>query len=90
MMPEGMTPSPAGAGASQIELAIVETFAELLQVDGLSGTSDMFDYGANSLTVQQLIWRIQDLFDVDIPLTAIFDAPTPRELAAQVEILKAG
>lgn len=88
MRPDSITPSPSEASASSTERVIVDAIEELLQVDGLSGKSDIFDHGANSLTVQQLIWRLHDLFDLDIPLTVIFDAPTPRELAVKIDEIR--
>lgn len=82
---DGIAPNPSEVSASSTERAIIDALEELLQIDGLSGKSDIFDQGADSLTVQQLIWRIHDLFDLDIPLTVIFDAPTPGELAVKID-----
>lgn len=77
------------APVTSTEKAIVDTFEELFQIDNVSVSSDIFELGGNSLTAQQLIWRIRDLYGFDVPLSTIFDAPTARELAAEIDLLLA-
>jgi hypothetical protein len=43
--------------------------------------------GGHSLMGAQIIARIHEVFGVDLPLLSLFDHPTVRELAAEIERL---
>jgi hypothetical protein len=46
---------------------------------------NFFFLGGHSLLAAQLIARTSDAFGVELPLRSIFDSPTPRQLAQQIE-----
>jgi amino acid adenylation domain-containing protein len=48
---------------------------------------NFFTMGGHSLMGAQIIARIHDVFDVDLPLLSLFDNPTVKELAAEIERL---
>jgi amino acid adenylation domain-containing protein len=48
---------------------------------------NFFTMGGHSLMGAQIIARIHEVFDVDLPLLSLFDHPTVRELAAEIERL---
>jgi mycobactin peptide synthetase MbtE len=75
------------APVTSTEKAIVSIFEELFQIDNVSASADLFELGADSLTAQQLVWRVRDQFGLDLSVMTIFDAPTPRELAAEIDLL---
>ncbi|MFD9417486.1 amino acid adenylation domain-containing protein [Streptomyces goshikiensis] len=67
-----------------VETRINEIWTALLGVDaGIHG--NFFQMGGNSLLAVRLISRIQDEFDVDLPVRAVFQGPTVAEQAAAVE-----
>ncbi|MFE9793915.1 phosphopantetheine-binding protein [Streptomyces goshikiensis] len=67
-----------------VETRINEIWTALLGVDaGIHG--NFFQMGGNSLLAVRLIARIQDEFDVDLPVRAVFQGPTVAEQAAAVE-----
>ncbi len=64
--------------------AIVASLLGLKRV----GVSDNFFYlGGNSLFGTQVIARLRDAFNVELPLLKLFDHPTVADLAAEVERL---
>ena len=74
---------PSSATEERIS-AIVASLLGLPRV----GVSDNFFYlGGNSLFGTQLIARLRDAFQVDVPLLSLFDHPSVSELSAEVERL---
>jgi acyl carrier protein len=70
--------------AEQRVAAIVESLLGLERV----GIKDNFFYlGGNSLFGTQVIARLRDAFNVDVPLLRLFDHPTVADLASEVERL---
>lgn len=74
---------PSSATEERVS-AIVASLLGLPRV----GTNDNFFYlGGNSLFGTQLIARLRDAFQVEVPLLSLFDHPTVSELSVEVEQL---
>ncbi|MEM9491645.1 MAG: condensation domain-containing protein, partial [Myxococcota bacterium] len=69
-------------GDSETELAAI--FADVLGLERVSATASFFDLGGHSLLATSAIARIREAFAVEIELTAVFDHPTVRQLAARI------
>ncbi|MEO5726166.1 MAG: condensation domain-containing protein, partial [Byssovorax sp.] len=91
----------AGAGAGEershvaprgpVEEALAGIFAEVLEITDVSATADFFELGGHSLLATQVKARIAATLQVEIPLQAMFEAPTVAALAARVDVaLSAG
>jgi amino acid adenylation domain-containing protein len=80
------------APRTPVEQAIAGLFAEMLKLaaDAVGATDSFFELGGHSLLATQVVTRARTAFGVDLPVRAIFDAPTPAELAVRVEAALAG
>ena len=69
-----------------IEELLVSLLAPLLGLEQVGIDDNFFMLGGHSLLGTQLITRIADTFGVTLTLRTLFDAPTVRELAAEIEL----
>jgi aspartate racemase len=71
---------------TEVERALASIWEDVLQVQKL-GIHDHFfaDLGGHSLRATQLVSRLREAFEVELPLRTIFEAPTIAELAFVIE-----
>jgi len=72
------------APIGDVEVMIGQIWQELLRVSHVGRNDNFFELGGHSLLATRVIARIRDAIHVEIPLRAIFDAPTVRDLSACV------
>jgi amino acid adenylation domain-containing protein len=72
-----------------IEESLAEIWAEVLGVDQVSIHDDFFGLGGHSLLATQVMVRVREAFQVDLPLRALFESPTVVGLAQAVERARA-
>ncbi|MCB0155794.1 MAG: amino acid adenylation domain-containing protein [Anaerolineae bacterium] len=72
------------APRSEIEEALANIWLQLLPVERVGIYDDFFELGGHSLLATQTIARIQQRFQVTLPLQTIFDTPTVAELAVRL------
>jgi acyl-coenzyme A synthetase/AMP-(fatty) acid ligase/acyl carrier protein len=76
------------APRTSVEESISEIWTEFLGVAPISVDDNFFDLGGHSIIATQVISRLHDVFQVALPLRAIFEAPTVSALAKSVETLR--
>ena len=67
------------------EEGVAAIVATLVGMERVGVDEDFFLLGGHSLLGTQVIARLRDAFGVDLPLRAIFEAPTVAELAAEID-----
>jgi amino acid adenylation domain-containing protein/FkbH-like protein len=70
--------------SSPIEQQLTTIWREVLHMNEIGVRDNFFDLGGNSLLAVQIISRIRESFDVELPISALFDAPTMSLLAQQI------
>ncbi|MBK8231196.1 MAG: non-ribosomal peptide synthase/polyketide synthase [Candidatus Eisenbacteria bacterium] len=73
-----------GAYASPLEARIGGLFAAILEVPSVGPDDDFFELGGHSLHATRVIARLGRELNLDLPLRALFEAPTPRALAGRI------
>ncbi|MBN6039759.1 non-ribosomal peptide synthetase [Amycolatopsis sp. 195334CR] len=67
-----------------VETHIAEVFAGLLGHE-VGAHSDFFQTGGNSILAIRLVAAIQDAYEIELPIRAVFEGPTVAALAEVVE-----
>ncbi|MET0400290.1 MAG: amino acid adenylation domain-containing protein, partial [Longimicrobiaceae bacterium] len=88
-------PDTAGAGEGRhvaprtpAEERMAAVWAEVLGTERLGVEDNFFELGGHSLLATQVASRVREAFRVELPLRAVFEAPTVAELARRVERLR--
>jgi acyl transferase domain-containing protein len=75
------------APSNEIEQSIAAIWQELLGIEQVGIYDDFFELGGHSLMATQLISRLREAFPVELPLKALFEAPTIARFAEVIEEL---
>jgi len=73
------------APRTELEETIAAVWCEVLQLDVVGVHDNFFDLGGHSLLATQVLSRLQEAFDIDLPLQQLFDARTVAEIAVVIE-----
>jgi|GEM_PF-1251362 len=68
--------------ATLVEEVVAAIWVELLRVERVGRTDNFFDLGGNSLSATQLVSRLRQVFQVNLPLASVFEAPTLEATSA--------
>lgn len=75
------------APRTPLEEELSQIWTDILGVEHIGVEDNFFELGGHSLLSIRLITRLRRAFQIDLPLVALFDAPTVSELALLIEDL---
>lgn len=79
------TDQPRELPATTAEQQMLILWQDILKRPAISVTDDFFALGGHSIAAMRLISAIRQKFAVELPLRALFDRPTIRQLCAQLQ-----
>jgi acyl-coenzyme A synthetase/AMP-(fatty) acid ligase/acyl carrier protein len=78
------------APRTPIESSLAEIWSEVLGVEEIGIHDNFFELGGHSLLATQVVSRVRDTFNVEMPASAVFDAPTIAEFSVALVEKQAG
>ncbi|RKH50973.1 non-ribosomal peptide synthetase/type I polyketide synthase, partial [Corallococcus llansteffanensis] len=89
---EVVVPAPVPAGREDaprgdVEERVAALWRERLGLEFVGREDNFLEIGGNSLTAAQLLNQVRDTFGVQLPLAALFEAPTVAGIAQRLEPL---
>jgi acyl-coenzyme A synthetase/AMP-(fatty) acid ligase len=76
--------SPAAPGTPYEEI-LLDIWKEVLRRELIGVHDNFFTLGGHSLLATQILSRVHDRFEVDLPVRTVFEAPTIAEMALWIE-----
>ncbi|WAX76552.1 type I polyketide synthase [Streptomyces sp. KMM 9044] len=86
--PAAATDETAATAGTDIETGIAEIWTDVLGVGDLTGSSDFFALGGDSLLGVTVAHRLSLRFDVVLSVITMFDNPTIAQTAAEIRRLR--
>ncbi|HYW19648.1 MAG TPA: amino acid adenylation domain-containing protein [Nodularia sp. (in: cyanobacteria)] len=74
------------APRTPVEEVLTGIWAELLGLQRVSVEDNFFELGGHSLQLTQLVVRVREAFQINLPLSILFETPTVSGLAERIKI----
>ena len=76
---------PAAGPETPTEELLVGIWQQILGVEPVGIYDNFFDLGGHSLLAPQVISQVEEIFQIELPLRVLFEAPTIAQMANAVE-----
>ena len=73
------------APRTPLETTLTAIWAEVLGLQQVGIQDNFFELGGHSLLGMQVLSRLRNSYEVELPLRSLFEAPTVAELAQKIE-----
>jgi amino acid adenylation domain-containing protein/thioester reductase-like protein len=70
------------------EVTVAEVWAEVLGLEHIGADDNFFELGGHSLLVTRVIGRLREALQIEVPLRALFAAPTVAALAEAIDSIR--
>ncbi|HEX5760266.1 MAG TPA: amino acid adenylation domain-containing protein, partial [Thermoanaerobaculia bacterium] len=87
-LPEQHAPEPAAIALTPTEELVAAVWSQVLGTQEVARDASFFDMGGHSLLAVQVISRLRELFQLELPLRSLFEAPTVAGIARAIEELR--
>ncbi|MBW4611021.1 MAG: amino acid adenylation domain-containing protein [Hassallia sp. WJT32-NPBG1] len=77
------------AARTDIEAKLVDIWCQILALKQIGIHDNFFELGGHSLLATQVVHQVQTVFEVELPLLALFEEPTVASLAKAIECSQA-
>ncbi len=67
-----------------VETRLTEIWAQTLEIRQVGIDDNFFEMGGDSLRAVQLVFQVREAFQIELPMVALFDAPTISQFAKAV------
>ena len=75
------------APRTEMEQKLAQIWAQVLKLEQVGVNDNFFDLGGHSLMATQVVSRVREQLNVELPLSEMFGYPTVAELASAIELL---
>jgi acyl carrier protein len=79
---------PYSAPGNETEKTLAAIWEDLLGIAPIGADDDFFELRGDSLLAAQVISRSNKAFQIKLPLSSLFDAPTIASLAERIEKIR--
>ncbi|AKQ66396.1 Malonyl CoA-acyl carrier protein transacylase [Myxococcus hansupus] len=80
-------PSVPVTSVGDIQQRVMDIWRERLGAVEVGPDDDFLELGGNSLMAAQMLTRLRETFSVQLPLSALFEAPTVAGISARIEAM---
>src|SRR5437868_6983802 len=89
-LPAPQRTTAAGASSSlaprsPLEEVLLGIWAQVLGVEQVNLHDNFFELGGHSLLAMQVVWRVREALQVEVPLSSLFETPTVAQLARRLQ-----
>ena len=74
-------PDATGAPQTTLQQVLSKVWAESLGIEKVGIEDDFFELGGASVVATQIVSRLRQMFQMDLPAILLFDTPTIEKLA---------